>query len=130
MARLVNTDGTPYKRPVQPRFVVLVCQNVRSPTDERGCCKLRGSDAILERLKALRRERKLGSLFRATSTGCLGGCAAGPTVVVARNGGPDDRGDVVTYSGFRTDDVERLIDEHLVGGVPIERLIAKPEWLD
>ena len=114
----------------RPRFLVLVCQNVRPPTDERGCCKAHGSEVVLERLKALRKERKLAELFRATSAGCLGACEAGPTVVVVSNATGPGIAESTYYSGVRPEHVDEIVQTHLEGGRPVERLLCREEWVD
>jgi len=114
----------------RPRYLVLVCQNVRPPTDARGCCKMRGSEAILERLKAVRKEGKLEATFRATSAGCLGGCEAGPTVVVMRNAMDGSAAESTYYSGIRLEHVDEIVKAHLLGGEPVKRLESREEWID
>jgi len=113
----------------RPRFLVLVCQNVRPPTDARGCCTARGAQAVLERLKALRKDGKLAGLYRATSAGCLGGCEAGPTVVVVSNG-IDAPAESTYYSGVRPEHADEIVQTHLQGGRPVERLLSREEWID
>ncbi len=51
---------------------------------------------------------------RANSAGCLDACATGPTIVVYPEG--------VWYAHVRVEDVPEIVDEHLVGGRPVERL--------
>jgi (2Fe-2S) ferredoxin len=114
----------------RPRYLVLVCQNVRPPTDARGCCKMRGSEAVLERFKTVRRERKLSALYRATSTGCLGGCEAGPTVVVVRNPMEGQPADSTYYSGVRPEHADEIVEAHLAAGRPVARLLSREEWID
>ena len=55
--------------------------------------------------------------MRANAAGCLDQCARGVTVVVY----PEQ----VWYGGVKVDDVREIIDEHLFGGVPVERLRMK-----
>ena len=50
-------------------------------------------------------------------TGCFGLCAAGPIVVVYPAG--------VYYSHVTPDDVEEIVNEHLIKGRPVQRLIYK-----
>lgn len=114
----------------RPRFLVLVCQNVRPPTDARGCCAARGSAAVLERLKALRKERKLTGLFRVTAAGCLGACEAGPTVVVVANATGAQPAESTYYSGVRSEYADEIVQAHLEGGMPVERLLCREEWID
>lgn len=113
-----------------PRYLVFVCHNLRPPTDERGSCKARGAEAILERFKTLRRERKLAALYRATSSGCLGVCSAGPTVVVTRTSADGSSPFTTYYSGVRSEYVDEIVSGHLEGGTPVERLQTKEEWID
>ena len=112
----------------RPRYLVLVCQNLRPPTDARGCCQARGAAGVLERLKAIRKERKLTALYRATSSGCLGACEAGPTVVVVPTG--PDAASPTYYSGVRPDHADEIVATHLEGGRPLERLRTAEEWID
>jgi (2Fe-2S) ferredoxin len=49
-----------------------------------------------------------------TSTGCLGPCGNGPSVLVYPEG--------VMYGGVTKDDVTAIFEEHLLGGKPVERL--------
>jgi (2Fe-2S) ferredoxin len=106
----------------------MVCQNVRPPTDARGCCQARGAASVLERFKAIRKERKASALFRATSSGCLGACEAGPTVVVAATG--PGAAPAIWYSGVRAEHAEEIVSAHLEGGQPVERLLTAEEWID
>ena len=114
----------------RPRYLVLVCQNVRPPTDARGCCKMRGSEAILDGLKAFRKEGKLSAMYRATASGCLGGCEAGPTVVVVRNPIEGGAAESTYYSGVRPEHVEEIVKSHLLSGTPVQRLLSREEWID
>lgn len=69
---------------------------------------------------ALKRElaaRGLNHRIRANAAGCLDACEHGPTVVVYPEG--------VWYGGVTLEDVPELVEEHLVGGRPIERLRLK-----
>jgi len=62
--------------------------------------------------------RNLWADFLLTNTGCLGPCSAGPTVLVY----PDS----VMYSGVTPGDVPELIQKHLIGNEPVERLRTAP----
>jgi (2Fe-2S) ferredoxin len=51
---------------------------------------------------------------RINSAGCLDRCEEGPTLVVYPEG--------VWYTFIDEEDLDEIIDEHLVGGRPVERL--------
>ena len=61
--------------------------------------------------------RGLKGRIRANAAGCLDQCARGPTVVVY----PEQ----VWYTVPTPADAEEIIEKHLVGGVPVERLLMR-----
>jgi (2Fe-2S) ferredoxin len=96
------------------RHHVFVCENRRDPSDPRGSCGAKGSEAIRQALKAELSRRGLKGQVRANAAGCLDACALGPTVVVYPEG--------VWYGGVRPEDVPEIVERHLVQGEPVERL--------
>lgn len=123
LTRDVSPKGT---RPRQSRLLVseamagpyfdkhvFVCTNERAPDNPRGCCKSKGADAVRNAFKSLMAERNV-SAMRANQAGCLDQCEHGVTVVVY----PEQ----IWYGGVTVADVPEIVDKHLVGGVPVERL--------
>ena len=47
--------------------------------------------------------------------GCLDKCSIGPAVVVYP--------EAIWYGGVQLDDVSVIMDQHIIGGKPVERLI-------
>ena len=66
-------------------------------------------------------EQKLNDRVGISTAGCLSVCLPGATVVVYP--------DVVWYSGVDDDDVAEIVEEHLVGGNPVARLLFDPKSL-
>jgi (2Fe-2S) ferredoxin len=65
--------------------------------------------------------RNLSEQFALTTTGCLGPCSTGPTVLVYPEG--------IMYGELEKEDVKTIIDEHLIGGKPVADLqVAKEIW--
>jgi protein-tyrosine-phosphatase len=93
---------------------VFVCQNERAPDDPRGCCAAKASAEVLERLKAAIHARGLKKEIRINKAGCLDQCALGVSIVVYPEG--------VWYGRVRPEDVDEIVEQHLVGGRPVERL--------
>jgi (2Fe-2S) ferredoxin len=57
-----------------------------------------------------------------SSSGCLGPCGAGPTIVVYPEG--------TWYGAVRLEDVGEIVAEHMLRGKPVERLVYRwPEEL-
>jgi len=58
---------------------------------------------------------------RVNKAGCLDQCARGVTCVVYP--------EAVWYGGVTLDDVDEIIERHLVGGEPVERLVLPDDQL-
>jgi (2Fe-2S) ferredoxin len=70
---------------------------------------------------AMREEQgaRLLTGVKIVASGCVEGCLAGPTMLVA----PDN----VWYGGVTEADVPAIFDQHLVGGEPVELLRLEPD---
>jgi (2Fe-2S) ferredoxin len=55
---------------------------------------------------------------RINKAGCFSQCGHGPMLVVY----PDN----VWYAGVRESDLQEILDSHIVGGVPVKRLVYDP----
>ena len=93
---------------------VFVCENLRPAGHPRGCCADRGGTAVKDALKAELKARGLQSRIRANSAGCLDACESGAAMVVYPEG--------VWYGRVTPADVPEIVERHLVGGEPVERL--------
>ena len=93
---------------------VFVCLNEREPGNPKGDCHSKGSPALLKKLKDALRQRGLDAEIRANKAGCLDNCANGCSVVVYPEG--------VWYGHVTEADVDQIVDQHLVGGTPVDRL--------
>ena len=71
--------------------------------------------SIRERFKKELHERGLKGRMRANAAGCLDQCEHGCTVVVY----PEQ----VWYGKVTVEDVPEIIEKHLMGGVPVARLV-------
>ncbi|MGA7964656.1 MAG: (2Fe-2S) ferredoxin domain-containing protein [Gammaproteobacteria bacterium] len=93
---------------------LFVCVNQRE--DGSQCCAQHDAEVI--RLHAKRRLKALGRLgpgqLRVNRSGCLDRCSEGPVAVVYP--------DAVWYTYDDTDDIDEIIDEHLLNGRIVERL--------
>jgi NADH:ubiquinone oxidoreductase subunit F (NADH-binding)/(2Fe-2S) ferredoxin/NAD-dependent dihydropyrimidine dehydrogenase PreA subunit len=80
-------------------------------------CHATGSIAVIERLRAEVVQKGLQDKVRVIETGCNGFCAMGPIMVVH----PGD----IFYQKLTVDDVPVIIDEHIVGGKPVDKCFYK-----
>jgi NADH:ubiquinone oxidoreductase subunit F (NADH-binding)/(2Fe-2S) ferredoxin/NAD-dependent dihydropyrimidine dehydrogenase PreA subunit len=81
-----------------------------------GCVSAKGFD-ILNALNEILKEKNLEKDYLAVGTGCNGFCAAGPIVVVQPEG--------IFYQKLKVKDVAEIVESHLIGGKPVERLLHK-----
>lgn len=93
---------------------VFVCINERPADSPKGCCAAKGGAEVAAELKRKLYERGLKRVVRANKAHCLDQCARGVAIVVYPEG--------VWYGGVTTDDVDELIEQHIIGGRPVERL--------
>ncbi len=100
-----------------PNFVrhVFVCTNERAPDNPRGSCKQRGGEAVRDAFKKQLGAAGVGKAVRANAAGCLDQCDLGVAVVVY----PEQ----VWYGGVTLADVPEIIEEHIIGGRPVTRLL-------
>ena len=93
---------------------VFVCTQSRPPEHPRGSCGAKGGAALLQEFVQQFEKRQFFGRFAVTGSGCLGTCDSGPSVLVYPEG--------VMYGKVSKDDVTAIIEEHLLGDKPVERL--------
>jgi (2Fe-2S) ferredoxin len=93
---------------------VFFCTNERA--DGRACCAERGAKNAQEhakrRLKAL--DLNGHGKVRINKAGCLDRCEEGPVLVIYPEG--------IWYTYVDEQDIDEIVDVHLVGGKVVERL--------
>jgi (2Fe-2S) ferredoxin len=95
--------------------------NQREEGHPRGCCDPTGQGELQRLLKAGLAKRGI-KMVRANKSGCLDQCELGPTVVVYP--------EAIWYGRVKPEDVDEIIDSHIVGGQPVQRLIIPDEILN
>jgi len=93
---------------------IFVCCNERDPDHPRPSCGRTHGEAVRAWFKQGIKKRGLQLTVRANKAGCLEGCEAGPSVVIYP--------DAVWYRVRTASDVERILDEHIIGGTPVAAL--------
>lgn len=92
-----------------------MCVNERPADHPKGCCKAKGGVEVRDEIKTQLAARGLAATVRANNAGCLDQCAQGVAVVVY----PEQ----VWYGNVTVADVAELIDQHIVNGKAVERLM-------
>ena len=109
---------------LMPRFEkhIFICGNQRPPGHPRGCCDPAAKAELQKLFKQKLAERGLKGRVRANQSGCLDQCEHGPNLVVYP--------EAVWYGGVTLADVDEIIDSHIVGGKPVERLMLRDSCLN
>jgi NADH-quinone oxidoreductase subunit F len=94
----------------QYRAHILVCAGT-------GCVSC-GSFKIKEALEKEVKKRRLQDEVQVVATGCNGFCERGPIVMVQPDG--------IFYQLLKVEDVPRLVEEHLLKGRPVKKLMYVP----
>ncbi len=88
---------------------ILVC------TDSKGKRCKKGGPEVLKAFQKAIKVRKLGRQVMVTEIGHVGGCSLGPNVIVYPEG--------VWYGHVKPEDVDEIIEEHILGGRLVQRLL-------
>lgn len=97
------------------RHHVFFCTNLR--TDGSACCQRHDAQDMRDYAKQRSKELGLAGAggVRINTAGCLDRCAEGPVLVVYP--------EAVWYTYLDREDIEEIIQEHLVNGRIVERLV-------
>jgi (2Fe-2S) ferredoxin len=100
------------------RHHVFMCTNVRPEGHPRGCCTAKGAVKLRDYAKARAKELGLKGV-RVNSAGCLDRCELGPTMVIYPEG--------VWYTYRSAEDIDEILQTHLVQGGRVTRLMLHPD---
>ncbi len=99
------------------KYHVFFCTNQR--TDGRDCCQNFDAVAMRKYMKGRVKELALSGegMARVNAAGCLDRCESGPVIVVYP--------EAVWYTYIDKDDIDEIIESHLVNDKPVKRLMLK-----
>lgn len=97
------------------RHHVFVCINQRPAGHPKGDCASKMSRETFQRFQEEFDKRQLFETATVNGATCLGPCQLGPTVVIYPEG--------VWYGKVTPDVVSEIVETHIVGGKPVERLL-------
>ncbi len=98
---------------------IFVCTNLRPPEHPKGSCGQKGSENLRNKFKKRIAELGLNDLVRVNSAGCLDACEHGISVVIYPEG--------VWYGAVKDDDIDKIINEHLLEGKVVKELLINDE---
>lgn len=100
---------------VKLKHHIFVCTSCRINGQQKGFCFSKGSVDIVQRFMEAIEENDLSGEVMITNTGCFGICDKGPIAVVYPEG--------IWYGNLTDEDVDRIVEEHILEGKPVEDLM-------
>jgi (2Fe-2S) ferredoxin len=92
---------------------IFICTNQKA--EGKACCGEQRGMELVEKFREVLNEKGLKGKIRAQKSGCLDACKHGPALVIYPEG--------TYYKQVTPSDVERIIDEHIIGGKQLEDLV-------
>ena len=96
---------------------ILLCINQRPAGHPKGCCASKGSRNLLEKFKEEMERRQLFGSAMVNGVTCLDTCASGPCMVIYPEG--------IWYGPLKAEDITEIIEQHIIGGKPVKRLLMQ-----
>ena len=93
---------------------LFICTNERAIGEKKSCGQAYGLELVKIFKKAIK-DRGMNIAIRAQKSGCLDACDFGPAMVVYPEG--------VFYGALTINDIDEIIEEHLINNRPVQRLI-------
>lgn len=103
----------------RPEYFVFVCAQQRPAGHPRSSCSEKGAGQLLPAFSEGIIKRNLANKVSLVPTGCLGPCQAGANVLVFPG--------AHLYMAVQPEQIDEIIDSHLVEGKPVEALFAPSE---
>ena len=100
------------------RVHVFVCKTERPADHPKGSCVGRSPGDLHAYMKERVEQASLNDI-RINQSGCLGRCELGPAIVIYPEG--------IWYTYRSKEDIDEIIDSHLIGGGRVERLMLLPD---
>ncbi len=101
---------------------LFICTNQRPEGNPRGSCDPSGRAELHQAFKSALAARGLKGKVRANKAGCLDQCEHGPNVVVYP--------EAIWYGNVSVNDVDEILDSHIIGNRPVERLLIADSCLN
>jgi (2Fe-2S) ferredoxin len=98
-----------------PERQILVCLNERDPSADRPSCRNEGSKQLREALKDAVKGAGLKGRVRVLEVSCMDQCEHAAVCAVY----PDN----VWYSFVHARDASEIVEQHLIAGRPVQRLL-------
>jgi (2Fe-2S) ferredoxin len=107
----------------QPTYYIFKCEQSAPPGMPKPSCVTEQSQGLFMHIAQSLMQKGLMGPVQLIKTSCLGRCQQGPVMLVV---GGDKKW---MYTGLNEEKIDRILDEHLKGGNPVEEyLIDEQFW--
>lgn len=93
---------------------IFICTSCRVNGQQKGLCYSKDSVDVLQKFIETVEDLDIANEVMINNTGCFGICDKGPIAVVYPEG--------VWYGNLTEDDVEKIVEQHIMKGVPVSEL--------
>lgn len=121
MAKITRIKGKIKMGIPQPAFYILKCEQSAPPGFPKPSCVTPANQGLFQHLAQKLMEKGIIATVQPVRTGCLNRCQFGPVMLV-------EPGHFM-YGGLDEEKINRIIDEHVIGGNVVEEyLLPKDVW--
>ncbi|WP_345988150.1 (2Fe-2S) ferredoxin domain-containing protein [Sulfurimonas sp. HSL1-2] len=106
----------------QPAFYIFKCEQSSPPGMPKPSCVNPQTQDLFQHLAQTLMQKGIIATVQPVRTACLNRCNVGPVMLV-------EPGHFM-YAGLNKDKITRIIDEHIIGGTPVEEYIIPGELWD
>ncbi len=106
----------------QPAFYIFKCEQSSPPGMPKPSCVNPQTQDLFQHLAGTLMQKGIIATVQPVRTACLNRCNAGPVMLV-------EPGHFM-YVGLTKEKIDRIIDEHIMGGTPVEEYIIPEELWD
>ena len=107
----------------QPAFYIFKCEQSSPPGMPKPSCVNPQTQDLFQHLAQSLMQKGIIGTVQPIRTSCMNRCNVGPVMLV-------EPGHVM-YAGLDKAKIDRIIDEHIIGGTPVEEyIIPKELWGD
>lgn len=107
----------------QPAFYIFKCEVPQNPNFPKPACVNGGNRDLFQHLNQRLMEKGIIGTVQPVQSGCMGRCGLGPVMMVEPNH--------TMYVGLTKEKIDRIIDEHIIGGKVVdEYVVPKEAWAD
>jgi len=106
----------------QPAFYIFKCEQSSPPGMPKPSCVGPETQDLFQHLAQTLMQKGIIGTVQPIRSSCLNRCNAGPVMLV-------EPGHTM-YTGLNKEKISRIIDEHIIGGTPVEEYIIPDELWD